>query len=143
MNSSPNAIVRPKQVDLALQILYTSLVISTIKSIIVLPQLNIGEMQMMVVIGIIVGALFAIFINYMIGRGKNWARMISSGLIVLSVLLFSGEIIEGLKTEPLMSMIDMIVIVMNLLATALLFYKESSLWFKASSNSHAQNSELG
>lgn len=143
MNSHQNLIVRPKQVNLALQILYTSLVISIIKSIIVLPQLNIGELQMTVIVGVIVGGLFAIFINYMIGRGKNWARMISSGLIVLSVLLFSGEIIEGLKKEPLMSLIDVIVIVMNLIATALLFYKESSLWFKANSNSHAQNSELG
>jgi hypothetical protein len=143
MNSNQNLIVKPKQVVLALQILYAALVITIIHGVLVVPQTSPEDFDLIVYVGLAGALLVCVFLYYMIGKGKSWARNINTGFVILGLFLFGADEVSTFQTQPLSAVLTTIETLMNLIATALLFYKESSLWFKASSNSPTNNSELG
>lgn len=143
MNTNPNLIVKPKQVVLALQIFYAALVITIIDGVLVLLQTSTEDLDLIIYVALAGALLLYIFLYYMIGKGKSWARTINTGFVVLGLILFIADAASSFQTHPFIAVLTTIETLMNSIATVLLFYKESSLWFKASSNSHTQNSELG
>jgi hypothetical protein len=143
MNSNQNLIVRPKQVVLALQLFYVSMVVSIIHGVVVLLQAKPEELEFIIIVALVGALLLYIFLYYMIGKGKSWARTLITGLMVLGLISFIADAASSFQTQPFIAVLTTIETLMNSIATVLLFYKESSLWFKASSNSPTNNSELG
>ncbi len=127
--SSPT---RPGKVTTAILLLYVALGLGLLRAVMSMPAS--AQMQgyreavvSLVVLLIIVGAQL-LFI-FMLGQGRNWARIIYLALFVLGVAamifaLFSGAALGG------GALLDALQTLLQLVALVLLFTPEASLWFR-------------
>ena len=63
MNSSPNTILRPKQVVLALQLFYASIVVSIIHGVVILLQAKPEELEFIIIVALVGALLLYIFLK--------------------------------------------------------------------------------
>ncbi|MFZ0052817.1 MAG: hypothetical protein WAK96_13660 [Desulfobaccales bacterium] len=83
--------------------------------------------------GFVTITLFLVII-YLIGQGKNWARIIFLVLWIVGILLFLSAIPLGrfLAASPISGMFALLQYVLQVVALVLLFQNESSRWFRKS-----------
>jgi hypothetical protein len=72
--------------------------------------------------------IFGLFI-YMIGKGRNWARITYLVLFILDWTAFLPEM-QTLLTNPISRLLAIGETVMEIIAFVFLFQKQSSDWFR-------------
>jgi uncharacterized protein len=135
---------RPPKVKLAVNLLYLGLVIGAISGFLQPspPQVDLGPFTTLVIALLICGVLFWWY--YMIGKGRNWARMAFLviwviialfGMVIFFALFFTETPLRLLDTLPPSSITDTILQFfytgLDIAALILLFQRDSSDWFKA------------
>ena len=120
---------RPRAVRRAIQFLTSSLAIGLLASILRLAQIVSGApmiFSLLIVIAVF-GILF--FLLTKISAGKNWARIVWL-LLVLSGLPFAvSAYLQEVRTHVVSGTLSIIVLMLQLIGTALLFTKKSNIWF--------------
>ena len=83
--------------------------------------------------GFVTITLFLVII-YLIGQGKNWARISLLVLWLIGILLFLSAIPLGrfLAASPISGMFALLQYLLQVVALVLLFQNESSRWFRKS-----------
>jgi len=149
---------RPSRVKLALQILYLSLGISVIRVLLIwrlagfpgpavsfllsyflLIALFNLQGPMWLLHGDLIIFPIALWLYYMIGRGKDWARIIALNFIILAILesMMSAPLtlppltFEGVELSYFLTSAHVVQGVLKIAAIALLFGRVSSDWFRA------------
>jgi hypothetical protein len=122
---------RPRQVTLAVQLLWASLLLGLPSFYLAIDREPEGSLSAMVVV--IQLALFALvaYLNVCIGQGRNWARFASLILTVLGlVMLFF------LPSPPEVTVIEQLInglsSMLDVAAMVLLFTRPGAGWFSAS-----------
>lgn len=138
-----NQLAQPQKVDTAVKLLYASLGFGIISSILFPPRLDEvssfdSALNDSLFSFFIFGPLFLLY--YMIGKGKNWARITYLVFFImgipLSIVVF--PIYLSLSDTPVISgTLSLVQTGMQLVAMVFLFQGESSAWFKAIKQSNA------
>ena len=121
---------KPSQINTAVNLLWASLAIGFVKSIMDMQQLGSQASpaftNFILISVIAVMALFIVFIS----KGKNWARITLLVLFILgslpSIPLILGEFIRS----PVLGAFSLIQIVLQVVAMYLVFTKPGAMWFK-------------
>ncbi len=142
-----NQLAQPQKVDTAVKLLYASLGLGIISSVLFPPRLD----EVSSFGSALNDSLFSFFIfgplsllYYMIGKGKNWARITFLIFFIIGIPL-------SIVTVPRFLLLSNIPVIegslflahtgMSLVALVFLFQEESSAWFKALKQSNAQSTQ--
>lgn len=134
---------RPAKVSTAVKLLYTTLGIGIIRSII--ESSRHAEASSIGFVLFITFFVFGLmwFLIYMTGKGKNWARITFLVLFILGVPMSILPMIQSLTHDPTSGILGFVQVVMQVMALVFLFQGESSAWFKAIKLSKSQNAQQG
>jgi len=137
---------RPASVGTAVKLLYAALGLSIISSLIDrswIPEKIAGarwpEWVLFGAIGLIVFGLVFLLI-YMIGGGKNWARIIYLVLYILMILslpLSIKRFLQSVSNGPALGILNLVQVVIQGIALWLVFQRDSSAWFKTMKQARA------
>jgi hypothetical protein len=130
-----NKITKPSKVSLALKLLYLTIIVGIIRVILEFST----SLEAVKAQGFGLG--FLIFTNvftfgililliYMIGKGKNWARIVFLIFFILGTPFSILPLINSLSVNLISGTLGLIQVVLQIVALVLLFQKPSSIWFK-------------
>jgi hypothetical protein len=127
----PNQSYCPKRVRQAVLLLYISIGIGILKAMIEFPDLPLKPGYVVPFIGLMaaVNAIW-LFLIYMTGKGKNWARIILLVMLALGSLLMIRHIWQSLTVNPVSGMFNILPTIINIIALVFLLQRESSHWFR-------------
>ena len=126
---------RPKSVAKAVQLLASAVAIGLLNAILTVVQRTSG-IPMLVVLLIVIaffGLLFFLVIK--ISAGRNWARLVWLAWVLLLIANISFSILaypETVGKNVISIILSIITMILQLIGTALLFTKNSNVWFKTS-----------
>jgi hypothetical protein len=127
---------RPVSVSRAVTLLYSTVAIGLIGAVI--DRLRIPSkvpFWMFLTVGALAGLVIVLF-YYLIGKGKNWARMIFAAVLVISLPMKALELV-GIPLGPQLprsmmygSMAQDVQYLIYVYALVLLFQKPARTWYK-------------
>jgi hypothetical protein len=131
---------RPKNVSTAIKLLYLSLILGIINSVLVVitlinsPVTSLPSAYLGITTGITIFILFVTlallaFFIYKIGKGKNWARILYLILFLIGIPSAVINLIQFFTTWAISGIIGFCEIILDAVAVILLFQKSSSAWF--------------
>jgi FtsH-binding integral membrane protein len=141
--SNSEQLAQPSKVATAVRVLYATLGIGIIRSI--LESSRHAEASSIGFVLFITFFVFGLmwFLIYMIGKGRNWARITFLVLFILGVPLSILPMIQSLTHEPISGVLGLVQIVMQVTALVFLFQGGSSVWFKAMKKLKSENTQQG
>ncbi len=121
---------RPAKIGQAVMLLYVTLGIGVLRSIMETSRLAQGtSVGFVLFIGFAVLGVMWFFI-YMIGKGRNWARVTFLVLFILGVPLAVLPLLQSLAANPFSGLLGIAQTVILIVALVFLFQKPSSNWFR-------------
>lgn len=123
---------KPDSVSTALTLLWISLAVGVLNSIISFSNsvdLAQGYGSGFVIFVTLFVIAFMAFFIYMIGEGKNWARITFLVLFIIGIPFSVLPAIILLLTDPISAMFSVGISILQLIALIFLFQKTSSDWF--------------
>lgn len=129
MKEEPKA--KPQETIIAMVLLYSALLVSALRSAFmeqsILTQTSYPVLNTLFSVFFLAITLFLIF---MIGKRRIWARTIFLIWFIVSLPVFGLEIYH-LADKPMTGSLGILNTLLNLAAIVLLFRKDSSDWFRA------------
>lgn len=134
MTNKGASLEKPKAIRNALLILYATIPLAIIGTTINLPKMmqgnpNLSMTNVIVVLGIIYGVIAALI--YAIQARKNWARIVYSIMYILGLPFSVITVFTTILDSPLSGVFTLVQILIQAVALALLYKKESTAWFKS------------
>lgn len=127
---APPPFPRPRQVQVAVGLLWLSLALGIPEAALGTRQPDEGGMgAVLVVIMLLVFGLVAV-LNVKVYQGRNWARIVALLFTVLSVLMMLFPPDESQPQGPLLQGLYLFDVLIEVVAMYLVFSKPGSLWFK-------------
>lgn len=124
---------RPSQVTRAVQLLTSALVIGFIASTIRLW----GQVPMTTLaLGLLLLLAFLLLCFYLIRKvaaGRNWARLVLLVLVVLGTPFAIPAYLAEARVNVVPGTLSIIIVILQVIATVLLFTKPANRWFRKSS----------
>jgi hypothetical protein len=121
---------RPRAVTKAVQFLASAVVIGLLNSIFTLVQRTSG-IPMLIVLIIVIAFFSLLFVLVMkISAGRNWARIIWLILVLCNAPLAILAYPEAVRRSVIAGTLSIIILILQLIGTALLFTTNSNLWFR-------------
>lgn len=126
--ASSQPIPRPDKVGLAVILLYVTLGIGLLRSLIEAPQqeASLG----LIIFGTLIGLGIMGFFIFMIGNGKNWARITMLVLFIVGIPFVVLPLLQSLAVNPVSGLLGIAQTVVQAVALGFLFLKPSSDWFR-------------
>jgi hypothetical protein len=127
----PAKLERPRAVSQAVQFLASAVAIGLLNSILTLVQRTSGVPRIIVLLIVVAffSLLFVLVIK--ISAGRNWARIIWLILVVCNAPFAIIAFPEAVRRNVIAGTLSIIIVILQLIGTALLFTKTSNLWFRA------------
>lgn len=126
----PTPTQRPQKIKNAVLMLWISLGLGVVRSVWEIPAQAAQSSVGFVVFVMGFTFLFVGFFVWMIGKGKNWARITFLVLFILGVPLSILPLIQSLAYAPISGVLGIAQSALQTVAVIFLFLKESSAWFK-------------
>ena len=124
---------RPSRVGQAVTVLYVTLGIGVLRSIMEaqrFPQgLSVGFVMFVMFVTFAVLGLLCLFV-YMIAKGRNWARITFLVLFTIGIPFSVLPLLQSLAANPVSGLLGVAQVVLQFVALTFLFQKPSSDWFK-------------
>ena len=122
---------KPSKVSNAVKLLYAAIAIGIVRSSIETTRIaETNSFGSILFVAIFVFGLIWFFI-YMIGKGKNWARISFLVLFIIGVPLSILPMIQSLAHSPFSAILGLAQAVIQIVALVFLFQSDSSAWFKS------------
>jgi hypothetical protein len=134
--SNKEPIPRPTNVDIGVKLLYSSLIIGILSTIMEYPEIikETGASLGLVFLGIFLNYAPAWFLVFMIGKGKNWARITLLILFIIGSLISIFEAVQSPGHAHDRNLLYYISTVCLLTGLVWLFQKDASAWFRMMKN---------
>ena len=123
--------IRPDRVNTAIKLLYSSLGVGVVRSLLEAPALikQGASLGFVVFVSVFVLAFLSFFIHK-IGKGRNWARITFLVMFILGIPISISPMIQSLMNNPVSGMLGLAQLVVQIIAIVFLFQKTASNWFK-------------
>ena len=121
---------RAANVGTAVTLLYITLGIGVVRSI-----MEASRNAQMASPGFVMFITFCVlgimwFFIYMIGKGRNWARIIFLVLFIIGIPFSILPLLQSMAANPISGLLGIGQTVIQIIALVFLFQKPSSIWFK-------------
>lgn len=125
----------PKKIKQAAILVYVSLLVGLIKSILYETMTNQKMLSdpKSLTIGIVAIIIIGFF-GYKIGQGKNWARITLLVLFIIGMLSFPFIILNEFQMSPIIGVVSSVQMLIQLYVLVILFTGQSKEWFKKTEN---------
>lgn len=125
-----NQVNRPDKVGTAVVLLYVTLGIGVLRSIMEASRLSAQASVgfVMFITSAVLGLMW--FFIYMIGKGRNWARITFLVLFIIGIPFAVLPLLQSLAANPLSGLLGIGQTVVQVIALVFLFQKPSSEWFR-------------
>jgi hypothetical protein len=123
--------VRPIEVTRAVQLLTSALVIGFIASAIRLRGQVSGTTLVVALLILIVFLTIFFYLIRKISAGRNWARLVLLVLVLLGTPFAIPAYIAEVSRNVVPGTLSIIIIILQVIATVLLFLKNSNRWFRS------------
>jgi len=121
---------RPANVGTAVKLLYITLGIGVVRSIMeASTTAKVASPGFVMFITFFVLGIMWFFI-YMIGKGRNWARITFLVLFIIGIPFAILPLLQSLAANPISGLLGIGQTVIQVIALVFLFQKPSSAWFK-------------
>lgn len=127
--NSPVVVHRPKEVEYAIKLLLTSLVVTVLVSYFNYSVTTQTEYFQVYAYFILLGLLFNGYFIYKISQNRNWARKFYIGFTLLSLIMYVPQIVTGFATAPFNAILQLLNILIQAAAIYFLLTKEAKKWF--------------
>ena len=125
-----NQTTRPQKVTIAVTLLYITLGIGVLRGIIEASMLaQIAPPAFVMLVTFFVLGIMWLFI-YMIGEGRNWARITFLVLFIIGIPFSVLPLLRSLAANPISGLLGIVQTALQLIALVFLFQKPSSDWFR-------------
>lgn len=132
MESTDLNFERPRRITIAIKLLYLNLGIGILRSFLEAARLTSSApapIGFIVVIQIVTLAII-MFLIYIIGKGKNWARIIILVLFLIGLPFSIRPLLQSLAANLFSGLLGIAQTILQIIALIFLFQKASSDWFK-------------
>ena len=121
----------PKKIKQAAKLVYLSLLVGLIKSVLyeTLTTQNMLSDPKSLTIGIITILLIG-FLGYMIGQGKNWAKITFLVLFIIGMIGYPFIVLNEFQTSSVIGVVSIVQMLIQLYVLIILFRGEPKEWFK-------------
>lgn len=121
---------RPEKVGTAVKLLYITLGIGVLRSIMEasMHAQMVSPTFVMFITFFVLGIMW-LFI-YMIGRGRNWARITFLVLFIIGIPFSVLPLLRSLAVNPISGLLGIGLMVIQIVALVFLFQRASSDWFR-------------
>lgn len=120
----------PEKVALAIKLFYLIIGISIVRTAItVVRHWDVRTPDFLIFSSIFIW-LISIFLVYMTGKGKNWARWVMVTILTISIPLSILPMFSSLVHTPIPNLFGLVQVLLYVWALVLLFHTTSSTWFK-------------
>jgi hypothetical protein len=138
MSNNSNKLAKPKTIKIALQLLWGSLAIGLINTIINWNE-SIAQMTQPMTMDkelfsvIVASSTFFIlsWLFYMISTGRNWARITFLCLYLIGLPFSVPQLISLIEQAPLKVILAILISIFQLISLIILFSNTGNVWFKA------------
>jgi len=125
-----NQTTRPPRVGTAVKLLYITLGIGVLRSIMDASiYTEMASPAFVMLISFFVLGVMGFFI-FMIGKGRNWARTTFLVFFIISIPFAAFPLMQSVGANPISGRIGIIQIIIQIVALVFLFQKLSSDWFR-------------
>ena len=125
-----NRISRPKKVGAAVKLLYITLGIGVLRSIMEASMhAQMASPAFVMFVTFFVLGIMWLFIH-MIGKGRNWARITFLVLFIVGIPFSILPLLQSLAAAPISGLLGIGQTVIQVIALVFLFQKPSSDWFR-------------
>ncbi len=125
-----NQTTRPPRVGTAVKLLYITLGIGVLRSIMDASMYTeMASPAFVILISFFVLGVMGFFI-FMIGKGRNWARITFLVFFIISIPFAAFPLMQSVGANPISGRIGIIIIIIQIVALVFLFQKLSSDWFR-------------
>jgi len=125
-----NQTTRPPRVGTAVILLYITLGIGVLRSIMGASMYTeVASPAFVTLITFFVLGVMGFFI-FMIGKGRNWARITFLVFFIISIPFAALPLMQSVGANPISGRIGIIQIIIHIVALVFLFQKLSSDWFR-------------
>ncbi len=125
-----NQTTRPPRVGTAVKLLYITLGIGVLRSI--MDSSMYAEMAppafVMLITFFVLGVMG--FFIFMIGKGRNWARITFLVFFIIGIPFAAFPLMQSVGANPISGRIGVVQIIIQIVALVFLFQKLSSDWFR-------------
>jgi FtsH-binding integral membrane protein len=122
---------RPNKVFNAVTLLWITIAVGVIRSILEFSNLaQMASPSFIIFVQIFTLAILAFFI-YMIGKGRNWARITFLVLFITGIPFSILPMIQSFAVSPISGILGIGQTTLQIIALVFLFQKPSSDWFKS------------
>lgn len=128
-------VARPIQVTRAVQFLTTALILGLIASAVRLVGQLSGTSLVLALSVLVAFLMIYFYLIRKISAGRNWARFLLLALVLLGTPFAIPAYVAELRRNIVPGALSIIIVVLQLLATYLLFTKNSNRWFKQARSS--------
>ena len=130
MDTNSNRPERPKKVQNAVTILYVTLGIGIVRTVMdASVNAELAGVGFLIVVTLVTFA-FLVFLIAMIGRGRTWARITFLVLLLLGLPLSILPLIRYFTISPISSVLGLAQEILQIVAIVFLFQQDASAWFK-------------
>lgn len=123
---------RPIEVARAVQLLTSALVLGLIASTVRLWSQVSGTTLLLALLMLVAFLTVFFYLIRKISAGRNWARILLLVLVLLGTPFAIPSYIAELHTNVLPGALSIVIIILQVIATILLFTKNSNRWFRKS-----------
>ena len=130
MDTNSNRPERPKKVQNAVTILYVTLGIGIVRTVMeASANVEMAGVGFFIVVTLVTFA-FGVFLFAMIGRGRNWARITLLVFFLLGLPLSILPLIRSFTISPISGVLGLAQVILQIVAIVFLFQQDASAWFK-------------
>ncbi len=125
-----NQTTRPPRVGTAVKLLYITLGIGVLRSVMDASMYTeMASPAFVMLISFFVLGVMGFFV-FMIGKGRNWARITFLVFFIISIPFAAFPLMQSVGANPISGRIGIIIIIIQIVALVFLFQKLSSDWFR-------------
>ncbi len=129
-----NKTVRPINVGIAVKLLYISLGIQFVNTVLEMVSIHAQKPSSLFLTIMTFITFFLLwvmwFVIYMIGRGHNWGRLTFLVFFAVGMLLFRFRDLQDVAANPIFGLLGIAQTAIQIIALVFLFQKSSSDWFR-------------
>ena len=130
MDTNSNRPERPKKVQNAVTILYVTLGIGIVRTVMeASANVEMAGVGFFTVVTLVAFAIM-VFLFAMIGRGRNWARITLLVFFLLGLPLSILPLIRSFTISPISGVLGLAQVILQIVAIVFLFQQDASAWFK-------------
>lgn len=132
----------PEAVSSAVTLIYVTLAIGAVRTILEWPEISQGLSTGFTVLATLAGFGLVLWLASRVARGRNWARIVFLVLLILGAPFSVITLLKTLGVSPFSALLGIIQLVLQVLAVVSMYSRKAAPWFTGADAGSAGSPDL-